>query len=82
LGSLQANARCETDNFNSDRPEGSGRYSHFSKSASAPSTNILQCLFNFRNVPEADSIHDLGFLHGKPPFNRLDVTVAASSMLT
>ena len=57
VGAATRNARCEADNFNSDKPEGSRRgavYSHISKSAFAPSTDILQCVFNVRNVPTTE----------------------------
>src|SRR5258708_3209001 len=43
VGASARNARCEADNFNSDRPEGGRRgavYSHISKSAFAPSTGF------------------------------------------
>ena len=62
VGAAARNARCEADNFNSDKPEGSHRgavYSHISKSAFAPSTDILQCVFNVRNVPQPDSCTQL-----------------------
>ena len=42
VGAAARNARCEADNFNSDKPEGSHRgavYSHISKSAFAPTAD-------------------------------------------
>ena len=63
VGAAARNARCEADNFNSDRPEGSRRGAvvtpevretplqiDISKCAFASSADILQCVFNVRNV--------------------------------
>ena len=64
VGATARNARSEADNFNSDRPERSRRGAvvtpevretplqiDISKCAFASSADILQCVFNVRNVP-------------------------------